>query len=573
MRLILHLYENKNNKELKSISSLMRKSTIFALISIILFSIFIRTYPLFQYSLWAVDCGEYVYYTEQWISNGSIYLNIDGWGQAYPYFPGLFILTGTFKMLSGQSVLSSTVFYPIILSSFVPLLVFVLVHRITKNWKPALLSGLFLTTIAPFVYNYSQPKPETIGFFLMVLILSFTLFISEDRKKIFILIIPASLALLVTHHLSSFFLLLFLIGGIFFSKVIRKKAFRRDNYRLYLFLYFVSIIIIYWVLFATPFRKNRIYNALGLPSYSILFAPYLLVLFILLLRIFREKIDFKLSVNLHLQSLKSFLILSLPVVLISLIALLYSGFVNIPGRDMRLGSIVLIYIPLIPLASFCVGARKIIRAFKEGLLVIGWVAFVSLSMLLGVVTSSSSLLPMRQLAFLLFSISILFGLGVMKVHDMINPSIDKNKAIAFFIIIFVLLTWTIPFTYPTQDMLNGYQEGTDWNDLESAYWSESLSGKIATDHRMSAALFSLGIKNVTWEKGRDIYLAEDHQNAIDEIDNLSVKYLLLEEDMRRGVIISSDDQPKPISQNLINYYKEKAYCVYSNEDCEIYILS
>ncbi|MFW6141534.1 MAG: hypothetical protein ACOC53_03125, partial [Candidatus Saliniplasma sp.] len=60
------------------------KVVLLSLISITLFSLFMRTIPLFRYSMWGMDCGEYVYYTGKWVSTGSSYLSIDGWGQAYP---------------------------------------------------------------------------------------------------------------------------------------------------------------------------------------------------------------------------------------------------------------------------------------------------------------------------------------------------------------------------------------------------------------------------------------------------------------------------------------------------------
>jgi len=83
----------------------------------------------------------------------------------------MLIVASSFHLLSGMSVSSSTMFVPVVLSALSPLFIFLLVHKITRNKKVSLISSLFFSVLPPVIYNYSQPKPETLGIFLFLFIL------------------------------------------------------------------------------------------------------------------------------------------------------------------------------------------------------------------------------------------------------------------------------------------------------------------------------------------------------------------------------------------------------------------
>ncbi|MFW5927781.1 MAG: hypothetical protein ACOCSL_01165 [Thermoplasmatota archaeon] len=529
------------------------KVVLLSLISITLFSLFMRTIPLFRYSMWGMDCGEYVYYTGKWVSTGSSYLNIDGWGQAYPYFPGLFVLSGSLSSITGISVLSSTVFLPVIVSSFVPLFVFLIAYKITIEWKSALLSSFFLSVVAPFVYNYSQPKPETLGFFLMALLLIFFVFLSKNTKKYYVLIIPTCLALVVTHHLSTYFLILFMFGGVFFSELSNRKSIENNLYRFYSYLLVTVVAIFYWMVYADPFRRNRLYQALGTPYYTILLSPFVVPIFAYLLIKLRRKKDYILPINIHRQNFKSFLKFALPPIIIGIVILLMAGFYRVPGREFKLGYHALIYVPLLFLSVLSVEARKVIKVFREGMHVVGWFLLASMSMFLGLLTENSSLLPMRQLSFLLMPLSILLGLGIIQIVTLYNPFKKKNRNIILAIVAASLLLWSIPFTYPAQESISGYQEGSEWDDVEAGVWSTQIEGKIATDHRMSAVLFASGNDNLTWTEGFNIYFSSVDSDIRNELDELNISYILWDQDMLKGVATAPGRTPYRFDESAFEY--------------------
>jgi len=548
------------------------KVILLSLLSIILISLLLRTIPLFRYSMWGMDCGEYIYYTGRWTETGSSYLSIDGWAQAYPYFPGMFVLSGSFVLISGTSTLESTVFLPVILSSFVPLMVFLVSYKITKRWKPSLIASIFLSVVAPFVYNHSQPKPETVGVFIMMILLICFVMLSKKSKKFYLLVIPTALALAVTHHLTSYFLILFMLGGIFISELSKRRTDKDNIYRLFGYISVTAVVISFWMIYADPFRERRIYQALGTPSYSIILGPFAVLIIAYILVKLRRRSDYVLPINIHKQNLRSFIKFAVPALVISSLLLLFAGYYRVPGRDFKLGPQVFFYFPLIFLGILAVEARKIIKFFKDGMHVVGWFLFAMISMILGIITEDSSLLPMRQLSFLILPLAILLGLGIVQVFDLYNPFKKKWKTAGMIVLVILLLSWSIPFTYPEQERASGYHEGSDWEDVEAAIWSRNLDGRIATDHRMSAVLFAASNQNLTWVDGYDMYFSPDHDEIRRELDELNISYILWDQEMLRGVTTAPGVTPYPFDESALKYYRRNDYSVYKTEECEAYIV-
>ncbi len=549
----------------------MKRSGWFALIGIIGFSILIRTVPLYDFTLWGMDCGEYLYYTHQWVKSGQAYTSIDGWGTAYPYFPGMFILAGSFSMLSGADLIFSTTFIPVLISGLSPLFVFLMVHKLMDDHRPALLSAFFLSGLPPIIYSYSQPKPETLGFFLMLFVLTLSVASLRDhRKTVVALMVLGALASIVTHHLSVYFLLIMLLGGVFVSRLWRNKEWSLDKDRTILYTVFALLTVIYWIYYASPFAANRMKDTLVFPSYSIVIVPFAVLILIELIIRFRRRFDFSMPIKLHEQDSRSFIIFTGTTAVILIPVLLYISLRGFPVRGIELGFTTLIYSPVAFLSLFGVPSRKIIKALEEGPSLVGWFAFILLSLTVGVISGSSSLLPMRHITFLLLVISILFGIGVFQLNLVMNPMGDRNKTVALSLVVFLLLASMIPFIYPSQERAGGYQEGTEWGDMEGAFWlKRSSSGKVATDHRMSAAAFSVGYENLTWIDGEDMYFGS-YEEASDELDDHNVSYIMWDQDMLEGTATEPGENPRPLDSELKENYSENHYRVYHSEECEGY---
>jgi len=543
---------------------MMKKSMWFALGAIISFSILIRTIPLFGNSLWGIDCGEYVYYTNQWVTEGRSYLSVDGWGQAYPYFPGMLIVASSFHLLSGFPVTSSTLFIPVVLSALSPLFIFLLTHKITRNKKASILASLFFAALPPVIYNYSQPKPETLGVLIFLFLL--TIIISaRDNNKMGLVLVISSIALIFTHHLTSYFIILFLVGGFFVVTLWRNKQRSLERNRIYYYVFFIILTVSFWLSVPT-FRHNRLYEALFFPSFTVVIVPFLFIPFIILVAKFREKIDYIMPIKLHKQDIKRFLKVSLITITLTIILLSGVAF-GAFTKEAEIGYSVYLYVPTMVLGLFSLFSRKIVKAYKEGPFVLGWILFTGFSITAGLISGSTSLRPMRHVSFFLVPLSLLFGLGLYQFYQVYNPTLDKKKAVTLGAVILILIGLNVPLSYPSQDLISGYDEGTGWNDIEAFYWMKGKDGKIATDHRMSAAAFSISIKNLTWTEGGSIFFSSDYDKAVTTMKELNVSFIVYDNEMKRGTCITPGVTPKPLNKKLMNDYKENSYILYSSKEC------
>jgi len=550
----------------------MRRSGWFALISIISFSVLISTIPLFEYTLWGMDCGEYIYYTHRWVDMGGAYLSIDGWGKAYPFFPGLFILGGGFHLLSGVDLVHSMVFVPVVFSALSPLFVFLIVKKVMDDWRPAILSAFFFTVLPPLIYGYSHPRPETLGFFFMLLILSLTLCTLDSRvKKILPLFVVLS-SLIITHHFSTYFLILFFFGGIYVSKIWRKEEREEDTFRTRLLLIMMVTTFAYWIFYSVPFGQRRIKDALIFPSYTVLVVPFILLILSEFLVRFRRNIDFFVPINFHKESLRSFLFFSSLALLVTVPLMISVALGTLPVRQIELGSTVFLYLPIVVLSLFALGSRKIIKTVEEGPTIIGWFSFVIFSITIGFVFDSSSLLPMRQFTFLLFTVSLLFGIGLFHFENIIfNPIDSKRKTLVLGVFVILLSSFLVPLSYPSQERAGGFTEGIESEDMEVAFWAKhSTERRIATDHRMSNALFSVGNDNLTWRDGHDMYFSSDLDRALDDLESNNVSYILWDEEMEKGAAIELGRNPRPLNPDLVEKYHESFELIYMSEECVVY---
>lgn len=550
----------------------MKKYHWCCLAALLVLSVLIRTYPLFNYSLWGTDAGEYVYYTHRWIESGSMHRSIDGWAQAYPFFPGIFCLSGAFHLLTGVNVHGSVSTAPIALSLLTPLLIFLVVHRITFQKNMALLSAALMTFFAPIVYNYSQPKPETLGFFLMVFLL-WMLFITnkENLGKMLVMIIPFSGALVITHHLSSLFLILLTLGGYFFSEMFRTRTTWENRFRAWFYVAFSTATLAYWFYGAPPFRDERFLGAMGLPSYSILLAPYIaFFMAFVLIRARRLSIVWRPGIDLRGNEFKERIFLSMITSVIVIFILIYSVYSHIPGTDITLGSNILLGIPLLLVGVFALFSSRFLYMFREGTLLMGWIAVVILTVILGILTGSSSLYTIRLVSFFMLPLVILFGIGVIRFLQLADPFSQKNKVIAACILL--LLAVNIPLMYPSQETTSGYIEWTEHDALEASHWtSYSIHGNILTDHRLSAALFSMGELNVSWTDGEPAYFSTSRQEAHETLTAMGIRYIMMDHYMIETATVADGVNPAPMDPELVRWY-HSGYRLYVRENTEVYLI-
>ena len=518
-----------------------------------------------------MDSGEYVYYTRQWVTTGRIYLSVDGWADAYPFFPGMFALNGSVNM-AGMHIFHSVAFASLILSTFIPLSIFLISHKITGDVRSSLYSALFLSMLAPFIYSISQPKPETVGFFIMLIIILMSVMLTKGDKRLVFLMVTASLALIVTHHFSSLFLMIFLYGGLFLSVLARDDIEIADRYRLAFFLFFTTTTILYWLTAAPPFREGRLLGAFGFPSYTILLGPYIGVGILLILKKIVAKNGLRPSIYLHRENLNRFYLLSLPLVMIISSIIIYLYFYPLPGREMTIGELGLYYIPITLLGIFVLGSSKILWAFKDGVHLYGWISITIVTFFVGFITGSTSLLPMRQVAFIMIPTSILFGIGLLRFQCMANPFSTLRRTFVIGVFIIALFAYNVPLMYPSQEMAQGHNEAIGWDEISGGFWIRySLEDKIAAEHRLSSSIFAVGYTNITWVDGWAIYFSNDIEEALEEAHEMDVRYIIWDQKSMRGVATTDGAHPYPMSRVLIDFYSSN-YMVYSGRETVLYVV-
>src|SRR5512137_2033864 len=184
----------------------MRRWLWAGLAGVLALAVAIRFWPLLQFSLWGSDSGEYFVLSERLAATGAISTDYGGWGFGYPYFPGMFLLTGELKLLTGIPLLQSMqVAAPLAASLSVPL-IFLIALRSFGDARAGLLAGAVLAVSTPAVYATSHPMPGSMGDMLALLCILLLLRSLESNAALAGLGL-ASAALVMTHHLSTFFVL------------------------------------------------------------------------------------------------------------------------------------------------------------------------------------------------------------------------------------------------------------------------------------------------------------------------------------------------------------------------------
>ncbi len=222
------------------------------------------------------------------------------------------------------------------------------------------------------------------------------------------------------------------------------------------------------------------------------------------------------------------------------------------------------------LGLFSLFSRKIVKAYDQGPFVLGWLLFTAFSIAAGLISGSTSLRPMRHVSFFIIPLTLLFGLGIYQFYQVYNPSLDKKKAVVFGSVVILLIALNLPLSYPSQQVISGYDEGTEWDDLETFYWMNGFEGKIATDHRMSAGAFSVGIINVTWTEGKPMFFSSKPGDAYQTMRELNVSYFVYDMEMKKGSAIEPGVTPKPLNEELLEGYKENMYVLYSSKECRVF---
>lgn len=579
----------------------MKKWAKLTLLAIFLLAITIRVLPLFRYSIWGSDTGEYYFITSQLIRDGYISTDYDGWGFGYPYFPGMFYICASFHFLTGFDPLYSLIIIVPIIASLSVLITFILARMICKNDVYALVAAGLISVVMPHVFTTSHPMPGSIGDMLFVTSLLLFLMMFKNKKYAVLLLLTA-FSLIITHHLSTYFLFIFLIGAILFQGIAgdlkRKKI--RDGMLFIIFLY--TVMMIYWLIIAKPFGDRVIGKAFPLSKWVIAILGYIALISIFVVLHLRKGIKWRYKPKYPETSVQLIKYVALLLVLLTL--LFFLAFTNIPGTNIRLESYeILMFSPFLVICAFCAVGPGYLKFYENGLAVYGWIFAGLLSAFVGIVTESHELLPYRHTQYLIVPLVVLVGVGAgilifmlvgdggkvnTEFHSDENSTRDKSrknwkKTVSWLII--ALLICPIAFTaYPSKDTMGGFQEGTTEEDIRSTFWLKNSVGgdtTIASDHRMSSMIYGFANLNASWDSAHDTLHSSTFEGCRDELEGLStpsgekeIDYVLLTDDIKSGAALLQWENAEPMSSNAQKKFESSPFIkVYESEKAEVYLVS
>lgn len=556
----------------------MKKWVLLSLFVIFFLAIFMRLFPLTQYEIWGSDTGEYYQITTQLSSDGYVSTDYDGWGFGYPYFPGMYYLSGAVHFLSDMDILYSMIVMIPLFAAFSVLIVFFMARHLFKSNGAGLLAGAFVAVVMPHVFATSHPMPGSLGDVLLLFSI-LLLLLSHKSNKFIPLLILSALALTITHHLSSYFLFISVFGGLVLREMLRHED-KKDTKIYWAFLiFFLTILIMYWTIIATPFANRIVSSAFDLPSWAVFCLGYVAILLAYVLIKLRRRIKWKYEPRYPKPSAQfgKYLALLLALFLVLVIVVVWS----IPGTNIQLKpQIVLMFSPFIVLGALGSTGPGYSRFFKNGMIIYGWIGAILLSILIGIATSNHVLLPYRHPQYLIAPLALWIGIGVVMLFKVINHKKSLKKVVVATLIM-SLLGLTALSAYPPKEIMGGFQEGTSEADMQAVFWArENLTkgATVASDHRMSSMLFGFAGLNATWDEADKILHAPSYEECKDELESIrtpsgekSIDYILLDDDIKEGAALLQWENAKPMSKEAQEKFEMWPFVkLYEANGVEIY---
>jgi hypothetical protein len=608
------------------------KWVIFGLLSIIVISILLRLIKLFDFAIWGSDSGEHYFLLEQLITTGEIQLEYNGWGFAYPYFPGMHLLvTGTTQTGQLSTYLGLVLIIPIV-AAFSVLIIFCISQIIFKDYRISLISSAFTGVILPHIYASSHPMPGSLGG-LLLLVCIFLILKSYNNKKFFILLILATAALVITHHLTTFFLIISIFFIIIVREIYKNEALEKEYWlsRSKIDIIYLTILITfsfsYWFIYAEPFYDKILEKNIPISPIGIFISAYVGLILLWVIIKYRDKLSWRIKPTFYsnknlLLRLSLFWIFGTIILALGLIT-------TVPGTNMKSDiSAFPIFLPIMLLISFVAVSPAILVFYKNGITIFGWMLAIMASLIFSFITNNHELLLYRHLPYIFEPISIMASLGFVKLFDFVikkgdlrliqyennkeiinlailfktnklkqikiyerktepKPSKQVTTKILFYqktagiiFILTILLTCSI-YSYPPLNVVSGFEEGTTEEELDSCFWSlENLpkDATVASDHRMSSILFGFSGLNATWEYAPKTFHYGTYDEIMEEMNSTRIPsgikridFILITSAIENGVALEQWETAEPMSKSAIEKFDSEPFIkLYDNGESRIY---
>jgi hypothetical protein len=552
----------------------------------------LRFLPWYSTPLWGSDTGEYFALTSELVRDGRVRPELyDGWGEAYPYFLGLQHAAAALSLMTGLPVLASLAILPAIIGFPASFVVYLIATRVCRSPSMGLLSAGIVAVAMPHAFATSHPMPGALGDLFLVAALYAFLRMRESRgfAVALALLVPA---LIITHHLSTYIFVVAAAGGLVVREMLASSHDRRRaRMESWVLAAALGLAAAYWWVYAEGFRRGVLQKSL--PTLAPLLLALSFVLLILLPQILPRLPRFRYRPK--VPDMRNLTIRALLYGAVIALLVLYSAFVGVPATTIRIPlEAALLFVPLLALFFFAILGSKVVDFLPDGNNFYGWAGGIALSSMIGAATGAVVLSPYRHVQYFMLPVALLAGAGLMHFLALLETKEGRKKALAGAVAGFAVLSaWG---AYPPPDKFAGFDESLDERDFSMAQWSRaSLAGceelprctgtkdrpAVASDHRLSSALYSFGVLYATWDTTPRLF----HNDSFDagvraELAGPQaphaarrVDYVAYDRTMESGVALDPNAQASRPSEAAIAKFEGCPFTrIYDNGYARVYLI-
>lgn len=568
-----------------------RRAAPWLMLAILLAGLVTRLHPAVRYAVWGSDSGEYLFLTRQLVETRSVGFDYQGWGLAYPYFPGMFVLSGAVHAVIGVDLFLAVQWTVPALASLTGVLVGLVTYRVTSDPRAGVVAGAFIAVTSAVVLTTSHAMPGTLGHVFLLVLVALVPDAYRDRWNGVVMGVVA-LALLLTHHLTTYFA----IGVVAFIPFMREMTQRsydwhRLRFELPFVLAFLAGALVWWLGVAAPFREEIVGDALPFDPWvtAVLFLVGLAALpGLVMLR--RTRGDwfqtprypaFPRQRGLVLGSFFGFLGVLLAIIVLKL-----------PGSNIDIGWITLWYaIPLVAFLAFLPLGHATVRFHRHGVVLVAWLYAILGSLVFAIVTKSHVLFPFRHVDYMVEAMAPLIAVGMLMVYDQTLAArvpAERPRARGNMIaVLVVLLVASALLSLPPRETIGGFEEGMTDAELEAVHWVRDnralvpAESTFAADHRLSSLLWGMAGVHPTWDYTPVTYHSADPEEALQELrathvpardGKARIDYVILSPSIEEGVTLVQWETSLPMSPAAIAKFEDEAYFdkLYEKDGVRVY---
>jgi hypothetical protein len=566
------------------------------LLSIFLAATIIRSLPGWINAAWGNDFGIYYGITRDFAENPELFQHYSGWGDAYNYFPVLYVTVTSLHYITGAEIGWLLPRVTPVFGGLAVLIFYYISREIVEDRKVALICCAFLATNPFHIYQTAHAAPMTMGHFFMALSLYF--FIKKERTFIsFGALYLCSILLIASHHLTTFFFIITIIFITFYRNLISYKWTKGFSIDLFYIISFTVVTFLYWMIIAEPVW-DFIRGGTLIPSWLVVVLFYIGIIVLFLLVVLRRKyLGFSDKTTFKKPSLAQSMMIT--VVGASIFIVIFS-FIEIPRTGFKFDRIaIFVLLPLIFAVGFGVYGVFVLKDKRKRGFTLGWLYPISISLVITTVTWHQGLFPFRHLEYIAYPFSILSGVGVHTYWKMLNgkkkenkeeEEMGENKVVEggngegemedpqpkkpmlssktfSYMVVFILILNLIT-AYGVQRVTSRYEESISQEVFEVMDWMKgNVTGynfTIASDHRISQVLWAEGY-NATSDEAYVIWFSENWTQSLGELETANgsqprIEYILIDHVMRYdGVQSNINETPKNLTDEQYEKFQEPPF--------------